>query len=196
MIKVLIKDSNSFFEIGIKSFLVEFFGELNEHDVRFISGLNCENVSVSDIIFISMCPGEHLICIPELLARKKSIIFGITDCARTKSGTLPHCYQDIIFIPRNITAHEIKNKLLFALEKAKGNESIITKKPCSLCRRIAISEQQRLIMTKYRLGKSIASISREMKISEKTVLSHKYIIMRKFGLNNQLELLKLLHRIL
>ncbi|EPG2868344.1 helix-turn-helix domain-containing protein [Klebsiella pneumoniae] len=66
---------------------------------------------------------------------------------------------------------------------------------CCDCQPTRLSPQQIRIMTCLYEGMSVQQIADELMISEKTVYAHKYMVMRKFNLRNDYELMLLLNKL-
>ena len=185
MINVLIVDENSTYRQGMISFVKKIFSETFNKEIHVTSALTESNVSDAHIIFLSLCRGEHLSCIPELQKRKECIVIGILDGELPEVEILPHCFHNMVMITRKSTLPEVSEKILTAWRE----RTPFRCHSCSGCACKQMTQKQEYIMTRFRWGKTVSEIASELALSEKTVYTHKYIVMRKFGLRTDHELL-------
>lgn len=79
MLNILIQETDQFFHHGLQCFFVEFFLRNFKQQIHFEAELSRDNVSAADIIVLSFCIGEALVCFPELQARQKGIVIGLVE---------------------------------------------------------------------------------------------------------------------
>lgn len=193
MLNILIKETDSFFRDGLKRFLGEFFFHNFRHQLHFEVELTPENVSVSDIIFLSLCQGETLTCYPELQARKKGIVIGLVDDEQRFSA-FPSCFQDMIFISRRASLDRIGEALFIAWYRTQLPGYRWKNKSCYECQHKILSPQQIRVMVNFYRGLSVGQIANKLNTSDKTIFTHKYLLMQKFDLRSDFELMALIHR--
>lgn len=187
MITVLIKDADEFYQRGLQYFLTDFFNDEFAQQLLFYSDFTVENVSLADITIIAMRHGEYFTCIPELQGRKKGIVIGVVDdlrCMRIASA----CLQDVIFITRDAPINEIRKVLSSAWKKTLEPDYPEYRNSCFNCQHKTLSLQQTRIMGGLYKGKTVLQIATELNISDKTVFTHKYMMMNKFNLRTDFEL--------
>jgi DNA-binding CsgD family transcriptional regulator len=193
MLTILIQETDQFFHHGLQCFFVDFFSRNFKQPIHFEVVLSRDNVSAADIIVLPFCMGETHICYPELQARQKGIVIGVVDDAR-RFSTSPSCFEDMIFIPRSASLDQISQLLFIAWYRRQLPDYRWTKKECVECQHKILSPQQIRIMVNFYRGLSVEQIARTLKMSDKTVFTHKYIIMQKFNLRSDAELIALIHR--
>lgn len=193
MLNILIQETDQFFYSGLQCFFVDFFVRNFKQQIHFEVGLNHLNVGAADIIVLSLCKGETLICFPELQARQKGIVIGLVDDEHYCSA-LPLCFQDIIFISRRASLDWISQVLFIAWYRTQSSGYLPEKRSCAECQHKIFSPQQKRIMANFYQGLSVVQIARVLKMSNKTVFTHKYLLMQKFNLRSDFELMALIHR--
>lgn len=196
MVHVLLKDHDSFYVNGLSFFLSELFLKELLVNTTFTTDFSLSGINQADVIVMSLCRGESLTCIPELLSRKRGLLIGVVeDKDNGNSGNLPHCLADILFIQRNESLNSIRQKILSRIEQNTLPNWKSRLQGCSGCLHQNMSPQQLRIMTRIYQGKSVEVIAREMNVTDKTVFSHKYKMMSKFNLCSDYELLNFLKKL-
>ncbi|HCM9129799.1 TPA: response regulator transcription factor [Enterobacter asburiae] len=193
MINIVIKESDALFKIGLKWFFTEVFFKEVRGDFLFHSEFTADAINSADVVVISLCPGESFVCYPELKARRKGIVIGLVDDVE-RSSVYPSCFQDIVFISKRATLSHLKNVVLTAWMRSQSPGRQKLNFSCFECQQKSLSPKQVKIMAGLCQGKTIQKIAEELNISEKTVFTHKYMVMRKFNLRSDRELLMLLKR--
>lgn len=194
MLNIVIHETDMFFQAGLYSFFEEFFTRNFQHHINVHEELTHESVSQADIIVVSLCQGETLTCFPELRARNKGIVIGLVDHA-VSVPALPSCFQDIIFIARSASVDQISETLFIAWYKTQLPGYHWDKRSCGECQHKILSPQQIRIMVNFYRGLSVTQVADELQISDKTVFTHKYMMMQKFNLCSDYELVTLLKRL-
>lgn len=194
MIKVLIKESDLIFLQGMKDYLSDFFWRTFRRNVEFATDYTSENIADADVIILSMFNGEGYTCFPELRARRKGIIIGVVN-ENDEQKKLLNCLEDIIYITRRESLSETTHKIYSSWRNLLINDVFTQYTSCRGCKCSMLSLQQRNILEQFCKGSSIQQIANGMKLSHKTVAAHKYIVMRKFGLKNDYELLRLFDKL-
>lgn len=72
MVNILIKETDVLFSYGLKYFLKSLFSQNFNEDIYFINEYTPDNISIADIIILSLRPGERYTCFPELRLRRRS----------------------------------------------------------------------------------------------------------------------------
>ena len=195
MLNILIQETDLFFQAGLQDFLESFFKHNFHRTITFNPGLTHENVSQADIIILSLCQGETLTCFPELLARQKGIVIGFVEDEQPVSA-LPSCFQDIILLPRRASIDRISGELFIAWFRTRLPGYTWTNRNCFNCQHKSLSRQQIRIMVNFYRGLSVMQTAHALDMSEKTVFTHKYMMMQKFNLRNDYEMIALLRRLM
>lgn len=191
MVTILLKDSDQFYLQGIAHLLVGILTQKYQTTFRFLDGFTPENLSQADITVMALTNGESHLCIPELRERTKGMIIGVQDKPPHRQRVLPVCFADFMFIDRHIGIAELHKMLAQRLEKFfiyAAPAAPAAPRSCYGCMHQRLSPQQNLIMASMFYGKSVAQIADELNVSDKTIFTHKYLVMRKFNLENDYEL--------
>ncbi|HDK6220952.1 TPA: helix-turn-helix transcriptional regulator [Klebsiella quasipneumoniae] len=193
MVNIVIKEWDTLFRRGLTFFFNDFFSQHNTK-VNFSFNFTSESVKVADVIVLALCPGECFICRPELRSRKKSIVIGIVDDDMRVSA-LPSCFQDIIFLSRRHSVTQLRTAMHTAWHRLQQTNYRHSTGSCCDCQLTKLSPQQIRIMSYLNEGMSVMQIAEELMVSEKTVYTHKYMVMRKFNLHSDYELMLLLNKL-
>lgn len=190
MLKIAIEDSNALYRNGFELFLKKLFCQVENSSVE-VEDLTKQNVLQADVIVKEFNAGAQFICHPTLKFRRKpGLIIGIYDDKESPHHNgLPLCIKDVIFISRSESLHSATEKISIAWEDIKANPTISYSGKCLQCKIRTLTPQQILIAKSMLRGNDIFSISKQLSISIKTASSHKRMIMRKFDLKNDCELL-------
>ncbi|HED3852318.1 LuxR C-terminal-related transcriptional regulator [Enterobacter soli] len=194
MVNILISETDVLFQCGLQYFFKDFFSHVAQQDVTFTSDFTADSIRAADVIVLSLCQGEYFTCFPELQARQQGIIIGIVE-GDSGIKALPSCYQDIIFISRRAPLSQLRLALFSTWRVTPLNKYRRPSISCFECQQKTLSPQQVRIMIGLYKGLSVTDIAKELCISEKTVFTHKYMLMHKFHLRSDYELIKLLNRI-
>ncbi|CAM6819188.1 MULTISPECIES: helix-turn-helix transcriptional regulator [Enterobacter] len=193
MVNILISETDILFQSGLQYLFRDFFSHVAQQDVTFTFDFTADSISTADVIVLALCQGEYFTCFPELQARRQGIIIGIVEeDAGVKA--LPSCFQDIIFISRRAPLSQVRLVLLNAWRIALLNKYRHPSFSCFECQQKTLSPQQVRIMIGFYKGLTVTDIANELCISDKTVFTHKYMLMHKFHLRSDYELIKLLNR--
>ncbi|MCA4033888.1 helix-turn-helix transcriptional regulator [Klebsiella quasipneumoniae] len=193
MVNIVIKESDTLFQCGLTFFFSDFFSQHNT-TVDFNFNFTSESVQLADVIALALCPGECFICCPELQKRKKGIVIGFVD-DDMRASALPSCFQDIIFISRRHSVRQLRRAVHTAWHRLQQTNYRQSPASCFDCQPTKLSPQQIRIMICLYEGMSVTQIADELMISEKTVYAHKYMVMSKFNLRNDYELMLLLNKL-
>lgn len=195
MINILIKDSDVLYRHGMMQYLTEILSKHSDKQLHFTQEFNRDTVRQADIIVLELCKGENYTCIPELSSRKQGIIFGLVDDAFDKIAPGTQCIEDIVFIRRSAPLNDIGRTILKLWSKHNQPATKMHCSNCFSCRHRRMSRQQTRIMARYFHGRTIPEIAKELRINDKTIYSHKYVVMNKFNLASDYELLIFLNKL-
>lgn len=195
MLNVLIRDHDALYMSSLKLFLSELFLSHYQRDVHFLPVFDVENVSKADVIIIGFGPGEFYTCTPELRFRKKSIIIGIVDHEKETPGVIKTCTHDIVFIRRDLSLKDLQRKIRSLWSQSYKYSGVDACRSCCVNKCNVLSLQQMRIMSRLSRGQAISDIARELSISNKTVYSQKHLVMNKYQLSSNFELLMFLENL-
>ncbi|ADO48414.1 helix-turn-helix transcriptional regulator [[Enterobacter] lignolyticus] len=197
MLKVIINDDDRLFRQGLFLLLQTLFPD---QKVTMRPDVNTATVAGADIIVLTLRSGEALICHPELFHRKHSLIMGLEERAAPDAGApLPLCLSDILFIHRQESTADVSRKISHRWSLIQGEIPARAREMprqrllnCYGCPHRWLSQQQHRIAALLYRGASVDAIARELGVSDKTVCAHKHLIMSKFNLRSNFELLSFL----
>jgi len=192
MLKILINEPDAMFRKGMICFLEELFWIKFGRKCEYATEFTLKNIADADVIVLSLRQGERYICFPDLRARRKGIVIGLVDEADNYHKS-PSCFADIIYILRRESLKEITQKITATWRSWLMSEGFSRYKTCSGCRYVTISPQQKEIMAGLYRGLSIREIAITLRVNYKTVAAQKYIVMHKYSLKNDHDLLHFLN---
>jgi DNA-binding CsgD family transcriptional regulator len=197
MINIIIDGEYKLYNHGLKMFLGHILMEQFKISSRHFDCLNDQTIQDADIIVTSLEAGERYICHPLLKKRKKnSLVIGLYNReSHGSSKRLPHCTKKMVYINRAESLSEIKKTVLLQWEMRNDNSFDAELKNCQSCHYRTLSPQQINVAERYLSGQSIQEIAVELNLNRKTVLSHKYMVMRKFNLISDYELVSFLTKV-
>ena len=195
MINILIKDDNALYLWSLQCLLAEIFSQEYQKKVILTQGVNRGTVSRADMIIIGMCQGELFTCHPELYSRTKGVIVALMDKKLVNTIPLPECLSDVVYIERKAPLELIRSQIIQAWAGNSAEQGRGRNINCIRCRHRVLSAQQVRIMAGFYQGKGVTQIAHELNVSDKTVFSHKYLMMSKFDLASDYELVKLLGKL-
>lgn len=195
MIKIIIEHDDAFFRLAIEELLNQIFINQLEKPTFMPNEVGTRSIALADMIIMEFKPGEIFICHPALHTRKKnSLIIGVYDNAsKLRAIGLPLCFKDMILINRSEALSRIKQKIITGWESCRHKNLTANNWNCRDCGHKTFSTQQIRFIKLYYYGTAIEEIAQSLDISQKTVYAHKRMIMHKFGLRTDYELLTLLN---
>jgi DNA-binding CsgD family transcriptional regulator len=196
MMNIALEDSDSLYREGMKLFLQDLFQEAQNESVHF-SVLTKTNVIQADVVVKSFVAGAEYICQPIFKYRSKpGLIIGVYEGEHNPyHNELPLCIKNIIFIHRSENLSTTRERVVQAWKDSIEDPSILQSKKCLQCKYRTLTPQQ-LTIAKYLLrGNDIINIAKSLRLNVKTVSAHKRLIMSKFDLKSDCELLQFLHNL-
>ncbi|WBM69654.1 LuxR C-terminal-related transcriptional regulator [Buttiauxella sp. WJP83] len=195
MIKIIVDSDDGFYRLGIHTLLSKIFLEQFNENISLINGINKKNVAQADVIIMGLLPGECFVCHPTLYARKKnSLLIGIYKGAqKSQFDDLPLCFGNIILINRHESITRIAKKISYGWECCREEFLDFGPWSCQDCGHKTLSPQQVKVASHYFEGVSVQQIAQILSINSKTVFAHKRMIMSKFNVHTDYELLSLLN---
>ncbi|VUS95552.1 helix-turn-helix transcriptional regulator [Klebsiella pasteurii] len=189
MLNIVIKNNNQFFNLGFHFILQSIFPEYSL-STQCAASLNERIVQDADVVVLDLCRGAEFVCHPELLNRKPGLLIGLVARQNQRGrGALPLCLEEIVFVGRDEKISQVmaKIKLSWILVPPAAEQKSVLR--CERCRQRRLSPQQRIIAAAIYQGLTVNAIARELSLCNKTVFAHKRLIMSKFHLRNDLDLL-------
>lgn len=189
---VVFDDNYTLYRTGMEWLLMDLFGG---SEPIYFSAMDSDSITHADIIVKSFSAGERFLCQPVMKMRQQGcLVIGICDGSTAPTGGgLPLCFSNTVFINRSESLDKIRELVFHGMQRSLLETQHPSKQNCLACNHQTLTLQQASVATRFYLGEETHTIARKMKISTKTVSSHKYIIMKKFNLGTDQDLLILLN---
>ena len=196
MLNIAIDDKDSLYRNGMEIFLEELFLEEQKESVQFDS-LTKVNAIQADVIVKSFVAGAEYICQPILKFRSKpGLIIGVYDGNKSPYHEgLPLCIKNIVFVSRSEPLRTARKQVIEAWKDNIENPEALPCKKCLKCKYRTLTPQQMMIAKYLLWGNDIIDIAGLLAINVKTVSAHKRLMMSKFNLSSDCELLHFLHNL-
>lgn len=194
MLQIVIGDKNTLYQKGMENFLEQIFLHEEGRLIELLT-LTEAHVAIADIIVKYFEPGESYICNPILRERKPdSLLLGIYEGnTNPHIGELPLCVNNIVFINRA----ESLIKTRAAIVRGWGDSTLAgcknIRRNCQYCLHRTLSPQQVKVAAHFYRGYNTEKIASDLQLNVKTVYAHKRMIMTKFNLYSDCELLHFLN---
>jgi DNA-binding CsgD family transcriptional regulator len=191
MLNIAIDDANNFYRYGLECFLEDLFANENNKGVHF-EALTKFNINKADVVVQSYVAGEEYACHSKLKYRNKpGLIIGLYDQGRGDFiADLPTCIKNVIFIYRTDSVSDCREKIISAWDEIPLLSGVKDYKKCFHCKYLTLTPQQIVIARKMLQGQDLSQIAISLGINVKTVSAHKRLIMHKFNLHTDFELLR------
>lgn len=198
MLNVLLECQDSLYRQGMKYILDAVFKVVLNKDLIFSESVDSESVAKADIIVKYMSPGESGLCHQVFQHRKqKSLMIGLYDDDKNPYyAEPPLCFNNIVFINCCDPLSEIKKLIGRGWDDCQQENAHPDSRSCHNCQSChyrQLSPQQIRIAACIYAGEDTAQIARKLNINIKTVSTHKRMLMAKFNLESNYELLKFLN---
>ncbi|RJT27989.1 LuxR family transcriptional regulator [Buttiauxella izardii] len=196
MLNIAFEDTNALYRKGMELFLKDVFSGEQNKNVKFNS-LTSVNSPHVDIIVKNFVAGAEYVCQPILKFRRKpGLIIGITDGEKNcHHNDLPLCIKNIVFVHRSESLNSIRENVTRAWKDNLQNQNFLQVKKCLQCKYRTLTPQQVTIAKHLLRGCDIMDIAELMNVNVKTVSAHKRLMMRKFNLSSDCELLQFLNNL-
>ncbi len=193
MISIIIDCKDQLYRQGIELMIANILHLTSSKKLRFSSRLESDAIEQADIIVKYFSAGEKYICQPVFLDRKKkSLMIGLYDGGDDQFAFLPQCIKDIVFISCNKPLNEVVDLIQNGWQRCQSDDSGAKMPNCLSCRHRTLSAQQVKVASFIHAGINTHLIAEHLNITPKTVCAHKRMIMTKFDLKNDKELITLL----
>ncbi|ROP59986.1 regulatory LuxR family protein [Enterobacter sp. BIGb0383] len=186
---ILSQNDNYYLMNGLIAIIRSVMGP--ETHLRISDDFSAAGISQADIIVMNSPSLLLYFCHPNFRFRKPhSVLISL----HNKQGILlsedlPSCFQDIIIVRRDEARSRLRTRLTQRLMRQRAGTSCTFSPPsCARCRCRHLSRNQLQIVKYLRQGYSIQCIARILRVSAKTVYTHKYRLMEKFDARGDAEL--------
>ncbi|EDV2568443.1 TPA: LuxR C-terminal-related transcriptional regulator [Salmonella enterica] len=189
MINILINDANIYYEKGLGYGLKQILGYQFGTPVSFSTELTQKNIHNADIVIVTLY-GENSL---KLLASVKHMrIIGLVHKSfKISEHIFPSCLS-YVHLKMQSDSLNLISKLIVNLMKD-NNPPPLTK-TCVGCPMILdniLSKQQQKLIEGIVAGKKMKDLADDLYINVKTAYSHKHLIMKKFKLKSDHDILNL-----
>ncbi|EBC6967178.1 LuxR C-terminal-related transcriptional regulator [Salmonella enterica] len=189
MINILINDTNIYYEKGLRHGLEKFLGYQFGTPVSFSTKLTQQNIHNADIVIITLYDENSL----KLLASLKHVrVIGLVHKSfKISEHIFPSCLS-YVHLTMQSESLNIISKLIVNLIKTDNPPSFT--KTCVKCPMILdniLSKQQQKLVEGIVAGKKMKDLANDLYINVKTAYSHKHLIMKKFKLKSDHDILNM-----
>ncbi|HBR1528520.1 TPA: response regulator transcription factor [Klebsiella quasipneumoniae subsp. quasipneumoniae] len=202
MTNFLINIKNHYLRVAIAELVDEAMKTYGGSAYQFSEQWDLESIAQSQVFFTEMVAGEWYLChdlfqhAPE---QYTLFIFQDNEQATVEEG-LPNCLRQAVFIPPHAPVQRLKDEILSAIQRPlspQHDPAFNRLRRCINCACKSVSDAQTKVIYAFSIGLSPHEVDAALKISHKTIHSHKKNIMNKFNLHSRQQfnnLVKLLAR--
>lgn len=202
MTNFLINIKNHYLRVAIAELVDEAMKTYGGSAYQFSEQWDLESIAQSQVFFTEMVAGEWYLChdlfqhAPE---QYTLFIFQDNEQATVEEG-LPNCLRQAVFIPPHAPVQRLKDEIVSAIQRPlspQHDPAFNRLRRCINCACKSVSDAQTKVIYAFSIGLSPHEVAAALKISHKTIHSHKKNIMNKFNLHSRQQfnnLVKLLTR--
>ena len=202
MTNFLINIKNHYLRVAIAELVDEAMKTYGGSAYQFSEQWDLESIAQSQVFFTEMVAGEWYLChdlfqhAPE---QYTLFIFQDNEQATVEEG-LPNCLRQAVFIPPHAPVQRLKDEIVSAIQRPLSPQydpAFNRLRRCINCACKSVSDAQTKVIYAFSIGLSPHEVATALKISHKTIHSHKKNIMNKFNLHSRQQfnnLVKLLAR--
>ncbi|HCI6524996.1 TPA: helix-turn-helix transcriptional regulator [Klebsiella quasipneumoniae subsp. quasipneumoniae] len=202
MTNFLINIKNHYLRVAIAELVDEAMKTYEGSAYQFSEQWDLESIAQSQVFFTEMVAGEWYLChdlfqhAPE---QYTLFIFQDNEQATVEEG-LPNCLRQAVFIPPHAPVQRLKDEIVSAIQRPlspQHDPAFNRLRRCINCACKSVSDAQTKVIYAFSIGLSPHEVAAALKISHKTIHSHKKNIMNKFNLHSRQQfnnLVKLLAR--
>ncbi|HDG7806605.1 LuxR family transcriptional regulator KbvR [Klebsiella quasipneumoniae] len=202
MTNFLINIKNHYLRVAIAELVDEAMKTYGGSAYQFSEQWDLESIAQSQVFFTEMVAGEWYLChdlfqhAPE---QYTLFIFQDNEQATVEEG-LPNCLRQAVFIPPHAPVQRLKDEIVSAIQRPlspQHDPAFNRLRRCINCACKSVSDAQTKVIYAFSIGLSPHEVATALKISHKTIHSHKKNIMNKFNLHSRQQfnnLVKLLAR--
>ncbi|EPY2138690.1 LuxR family transcriptional regulator KbvR [Klebsiella quasipneumoniae] len=193
---------NHYLRVAIAELVDEAMKTYGGSAYQFSEQWDLESIAQSQVFFTEMVAGEWYLChdlfqhAPE---QYTLFIFQDNEQATVEEG-LPNCLRQAVFIPPHAPVQRLKDEIVSAIQRPlspQHDPAFNRLRRCINCACKSVSDAQTKVIYAFSIGLSPHEVAAALKISHKTIHSHKKNIMNKFNLHSRQQfnnLVKLLAR--
>lgn len=195
--KIVIEESDALYRHGMEQLLKKIFASQGNAAIE-IEKLTPTNLLNADIIVKRYDAGIKYICQPLIRKRKaNSLIIGVYEGDRDDINSgLPLCISNIVFINRRESVVKAKDIIMQGWEECHSRPRSYNHLMCVSCKHRTLTSQQVLVAAHFYRGYSPQKTAEILNINYKTVGAHKRMIMTKFDLETDYDLLNFINILL
>ncbi|HBQ2881082.1 TPA: helix-turn-helix transcriptional regulator [Klebsiella quasipneumoniae subsp. quasipneumoniae] len=202
MTNFLINIKNHYLRVAIAELVDGAMKTYGGSAYQFSEQWDLESIAQSQVFFTEMVAGEWYLChdlfqhAPE---QYTLFIFQDNEQATVEEG-LPNCLRQAVFIPPHAPVQRLKDEIVSAIQRPLSplhDPAFNRLRRCINCACKSVSDAQTKVIYAFSIGLSPHEVAAALKISHKTIHSHKKNIMNKFNLHSRQQfnnLVKLLAR--
>ncbi len=189
--KVMIKHENQYFNKGVEILLQALYPK-EQLVIEMVSRLEVNTLQSADIAILQLAPGDGFICNTKLMMHYPRLLVGVVN-NKFRYSRLTHCMKDMLIIQSNEHIDSVARKIKQSLRYNEKNKGGNVEDKCRNCQHYKLSDREEEVVKLIFDDLSVRQISERLSISKKTVYSHKQTMKSKFNLQNNYELVQLLH---
>ncbi|CAM7620069.1 MULTISPECIES: helix-turn-helix transcriptional regulator [Klebsiella] len=190
MTNFLINIKNHYLRVAIAELVDEAMKTYGGSAYQFSEQWDLESIAQSQVFFTEMVAGEWYLChdlfqhAPE---QYTLFIFQDNEQATVEEG-LPNCLRQAVFIPPHAPVQRLKDEIVSAIQRPlspQHDPAFNRLRRCINCACKSVSDAQTKVIYAFSIGLSPHEVAAALKISHKTIHSHKKNIMNKFNLHSR-----------
>ncbi|MEY7845342.1 LuxR family transcriptional regulator KbvR [Klebsiella africana] len=190
MTHFLFNIKNHYLRVAIAELIDEAMKAAGRQDYQFSQQWDAGSMAQADVVFTEMVAGEWYLChdlfqhAPE---QYSLFIFPDNDHTTVEEG-LPNCLRHAVFMPPHACVQRLKDEIAHAIERpllSRQDQPFNRLRRCINCACKSVSDAQTKVIYAFSIGLSPHEVAAALKISHKTIHSHKKNIMSKFKLNSR-----------
>lgn len=190
MTNFLINIKNHYLRVAIAKLVDEAMKTYGGSAYQFSEQWDLESIAQSQVFFTEMVAGEWYLChdlfqhAPE---QYTLFIFQDNEQATVEEG-LPNCLRQAVFIPPHAPVQRLKDEIVSAIQRPlspQHDPAFNRLRRCINCACKSVSDAQTKVIYAFSIGLSPHEVAAALKISHKTIHSHKKNIMNKFNLHSR-----------
>lgn len=196
MINILMDVPNQYYRDGMNHLLADLFLHEYGEDINLNNAFTHYNIWNADLIIFSIRRGEAYTCKNEFRYRNRGIMIALTNSDPASFQRKPLCYRDMVQVSCKTSPELMYSEIVKAWNKNKSLSHYPQTYSCTGCPCVWLTTQQALLAREWIAGTPARKIALKLKMGLKTVYTHKYLMMKKFNLDNNKDLFILLDYLL
>ncbi|PXK04873.1 helix-turn-helix transcriptional regulator [Klebsiella variicola] len=190
MTNFLFNIKNHYLRVAIAELVNETMQACERSHYQFSQQWKPASIAQADVIFTEMVAGEWYLC-HELLqhaTENYQLFTFLNDEEVTVIDHLPNCFKHAVFIHPHTAVHLLKEVIGHAIQRPlteQHGSPFNRLRRCINCPCKSLSDAQTKVIYAFSIGLSPHEVATVLKISHKTIHSHKKNIMNKFHLKSR-----------